>query len=174
MKVEIKHALVTVSIILVASLAVNSYLYYSLSQDSNLWKQNAEMQSQITALNSQVVSLQQENGNLTAIIQNLNKSSSDTYEPYLVTALGAKYTWSPNSNGDRVYYLYIQGNVTNEGNGTAYNCDLKIVTNSLKDSFTDYFRFSALAPGEHEDIDTHLYHVDLVNWTITPECTNTP
>lgn len=186
-----------VSIILAVSLAANGYLYLYADRSSNaqvavlenkisiLETQSANLQNQISelqnrsnningtvaALNSQIANLQRENENLNAQLQ--NNFSSDVYEPYLVTALGSKYTWSPNSDGKMVYYLYIQGNVTNVGNGTAYNCALRIVTNSAKDSFTDHYRFNALAPGEHMDVDFHLYHVDLVNWTITPESTKT-
>jgi uncharacterized protein (UPF0333 family) len=143
-------ALFTIVVLAVA----NGFGYYQISK----------LQSQISELENQNSQLQNQNSEL----------QSQNRFPYLVTALGSTYTWSPNSNGDRVYYLYIEGTVTNEGDGTAYNCKLKIVTNSLKDTFTDYYKFNTLAPGEQVTVDTHLYHVDLVNWTITPEYTNNP
>ena len=142
-KIVLGVALVTIAVLAVA----NGFGYYQI----------IKLQSQISELESQNSQLQNQN----------NEPQNQNRFPYLVTALGSTYTWSPNSNGDRVYYLYIEGTVTNEGDSIAYNCKLKIVTNSLKNSFT-------LAPGEHVAVDIHLYHVDLVNWTITPEYTNTP
>ena len=72
------------------------------------------------------------------------------------------------------HFLYIEGTVTNTGNGTAYNCELKIIVNTSSETFTYYYRFSSLAPGEHTDVDTTLYYNNVVSWEIIPECTNTP
>jgi hypothetical protein len=207
MKIEMRFALAIVSVILVVSLAANGYLYFSTnsqvakfqSQVASLESQTAALQSQleniqnnsgsdnqtIAYLNAQILDLQtqnenllEENDNLTAKIQNLqNKPSSDIYEPYLVTALGATFTWSYSESAryGMLHYLYVQGTVTNAGNGTAYNCALKVVMNIASGlSITDYYRFNALAPGETENVDTHFYYDNLQSWTITPECTNKP
>jgi TolA-binding protein len=162
------------------------------SQTQNLQNQITDLQNQssrdsntIDALNSQVANLiqendnlQKENYNLTTLVQILqNKTSSDVYEPYLVTALGATYTSGYSlESGQAVfrYFLYLQGWVTNTGNGTAYNCALKLIVNTTHGTFTDYYRFNTLAPGENTYIDTHLYYNDVVSWQIFPECTNTP
>jgi len=53
MKIGIRFAIAIVSVILVVSLAANGYLYNSLSENCNLRKQNEEMQSQISSLQSQ-------------------------------------------------------------------------------------------------------------------------
>jgi hypothetical protein len=201
MKIGIRFALATVSIILVVSLAANGYLYNSLSENNSLQKQNEEMQSQISslqsqaqnlqnqitdlknqsnddndtiaALNIQIASLQQEKENLTALVQSLqNKSSSDVYAPYLVTRLGATFDYG---YGMVSSYLYVQGFVSNEGNVTASKCALKITSQTNQGtSYTDYYRFNTLSPRESVKVDTHIYHEDLKNWTIIPECTNTP
>jgi hypothetical protein len=169
MKIGIRFALATVSIILVVSLAANGYLYFSannrLSENDSLKKQIVEFQSEVTFLQNQTTNLQRQ---------------LDNYQnrfPNLVTALGATFTWSYSATASygMLHYLYVQGTVTNTGNGTAYNCDLKVImTTSHGVSYTEYYRFNALAPGEVENVDTHFYHDNLLNWTITPECTNTP
>ncbi len=158
------------------------------SQRANLQGQLSSLQNNssiISDLNRQIISLQtenknlqQENDNLRSTIQNLqNQSSAGTGTPYLVTALGATFTWSYSSTAryGMLHYLYVQGTVMNTGNGTAYNCALKVVmTTTSGQSFTDYYRFNSLAPGEVENVDTHFYYENLQSWTITPQCTNTP
>ncbi len=162
------------------------------SQTQNLQSKIGDLQNKsirdsgtIDAFNTQVANLiqendnlQKENYNLTVLVQSLqNKTSSDVYEPYLVTALGATYTSGYSlDNGQAVFrhFLYLQGTVTNTGNGTAYNCDLKLIVNTTSGTLTDHYRFSTLAPGEYTYIDTHLYYNNVVSWEIFPECTSTP
>ena len=211
MNARIKFALVIVSILLLASLTANGYLYFSVND--NLQRQVVEFQNQVTTLESQTVTLQRqvdtlqnnsgidnqtisnfnaqildlqtqienmqkENDNLKSQISHLqNQPSPEIRVANLVTALGATFTWSYSATASygMLHYLYVQGTVTNTGNGTAYNCDLKVImTTSTGESFTEYYRFNALAPGEVENVDTHFYHDNLQSWTITPECTNTP
>ena len=158
------------------------------SQKANLQSQLSSSQNNLTIisdLNGQILSLQtenknlqKENDNLRSTIQNLqNQSPTGTRTPYLVTALGATFTWSYSETAryGMLHYLYVQGTVMNTGNGTAYNCALKVVmTTTSGQSLTDYYRFNALAPGEVENVDTHFYYDNLQSWTITPQCTNTP
>ena len=181
------------------SLSENNYLRKQIvelqSQVTSLESQTANLQSQLSSLqnNSTIISdlngqildlqtenknLQNENDNLRATIRNLqNQSPTDTGTPYLVTALGATFTWSYSESAryGMLYYLYVEGTVTNTGTGTAYNCALKVTMNTTDGvSFTEYYRFNALAPGEIEIVDTHFYHDHLQSWTIIPEYTNNP
>jgi hypothetical protein len=210
MKIGMRFALAIVSVILVVSLAANGYQYFS--ENSNLRKQTTDMQNQINSLQSQVTdmqnqtsrdsntidalnsqianllqendNLQKENYNLTSLVRNLqNKSSSDFYEPHLVTSLGAKYISGlirDNSSDQSIpqptpsHWLYIKGFVSNLGNGTAYNCDLKVTYHTPSATYVYYYRFNALAPGENVTIDTNIFHDNIQSWEIIPECTNTP
>ncbi len=212
MKTGKRFALLAVSIFLMISLVATGLLYNSLSENSNLKKQTVEMQSQISSLQSQVSelqnqsateydiisalnsqianllqensNLQKENYNLTILVRNLqNKSSSDVYEPYLVTSLGAKYlsglildrnNEQPIPQPTPSHWLYVNGSVSNFGNGTAYNCDLKVTSHTPSATYIDYIRFNALAPGESVIVDTNIFHDSIQSWEIIPEYTNTP
>jgi cell division protein FtsB len=215
MKIGIRFAIATVSIILVVSIAANGYLYFSvnnrLSENDSLKKQIVEFQSEVTFLQNQtenlqtnvdtlqnnsgidnqtianlnaqildlqtqIENMQKENDNLKSQISHLqNQTSSEIKVPNLVTALGATFTSGYVNDGKLlVHFLYIQGTVMNEGNGTAYNCDLKVISHTPSGSFTDYYRFTALAPGESANVDTHIFHDNIQSWEIFPECTNTP
>jgi TolA-binding protein len=204
MKPKMSLAVVAVSVLLLVSLTANGYLYFSENNDlseqttelqnqvSSLGSQTQNLQDQIgalqnqsdtnnntiAALNSQIVSLQQENEalqkeneNLTASIHSL-QNEVKVWMPYLVTRLGAIFDYG---YGIARSSIYIQGFVTNEGNATAYNCDLKIASQTTNGaSYTDYYRFGTLAPGDYVRLDTHFYHEGIKNWTIIPECTSTP
>jgi hypothetical protein len=201
-----RFALAIVSVILVVSLAANGFLCTSLSENNSLKKQNEEMQSQInslqtqigelqdksntdnntiTVLNGQIASLQKENQNLTALIQSLqnktftlNQSSSEGGIAYLVTHLGTKIINTvPIGGPTHQTVLVIGGDVENNGNGTAYNCKIRVVTYELNNPnpFTDYFQLGTgnLTSGEKVNFFANVIHDNIVNWEIFPECTNT-
>jgi TolA-binding protein len=140
------------------------------SKDNN--RTIAAFNAQIFDLQTQNSNLQNQNDNLTYRIQSQLSTEKNT-KPYLVTALGAVSTESLSPTG-WVKYLYIQGTVTNQGNGTAYNCVLKVTSHTPSTTYVDYYRFNSLAPAEYATVDTHIYHDNIQSWEIIPECTNTP
>ena len=173
------------------------------SQTDNLQNQISELKNQsstdnntIASLNNQITNLQLENNNLqkenmnlVALVRSLqNKTSTQNQSsgaggPYLVTRLGTKiYKIVPIGGSTQQRVLVIGGDVENDGNGTAYNCQIKVVTSFLTppyNTFTDYFQLGTgtLTVGEKVDFFANVIHgnvSDIGNWQIFPECTNTP
>jgi TolA-binding protein len=146
----------------------------------------ANLNGQIINLRTQNENLQKEKDNLTALIQSLqnqsstqNQSSAEDRMAYLVTRLGTKiHDTVPIGGPTSQQVLVISGEVENDGNGTAYNCQIKVVTYELNNSdpFTDYFQLGSgnLTVGSSVNFFANVIHGDIVNWQIFPECTNTP
>ena len=76
-----KLALIIISVILVGSLTLNSYLYAMqqdrLASDNDLKKQAENLQNQLAILNNQIDSLQNETTNLKTQIANLEKQTEN-------------------------------------------------------------------------------------------------
>jgi hypothetical protein len=186
MKIGIRFAIATVSIILVVSIAANGYFYFSVN---DFQKQVLDDQTQIEALNRQILDLQNQSSfyrNLTSVLQsektNLNNQIASlnsqianlTSSPNLVTSLGIKDIHLPpnlfpsNTN----YRLFIQGTVNNTGARPAYNSSLhvtlyqnnKVIVDTHVDLGTIYGDTSVW-------VETNIPYTGdpLSKWAVTPE-----
>jgi hypothetical protein len=155
MKIRIRLALAVVSVILVISLAVNGFLYNSLSENNNLEKQNEDLQSQINSLQAENSTLQNDIANLKIQVINLTSQLSVVQQqinssqiiisalqsqnanlqnllelknaPNLVTSLGIDDIGMYGFPNQTNVRLYIAGSVYNNGTETAYNCRLHVI-----------------------------------------------
>jgi outer membrane murein-binding lipoprotein Lpp len=150
---------------------------------------------QIDQLNSQVVDKNQQIDSLNATVSSLNSQVQDLqetlshYTAQLSTALGVKELVDNNTNG---HYLYIRGDVTNNGVTTAYNAGLHVVgyganhevlvdmTSSIDggtfpSGFTSATYRSQLYPTQSLSTILSIYHSgNVTSWDITPVWTNSP
>jgi type II secretory pathway pseudopilin PulG len=97
---------------------VSGFLFYQLtvvqSVNSELRSQNAEIQNQLDEVQTQNEELENQIANLTSA--------------NLVTALGiAEVPYDSIANPAQFHKLFIEGSVTNKGQGTAYNAGLHVV-----------------------------------------------
>jgi hypothetical protein len=96
--------------------------------------------------------------------------------PKLVTFLTATFTTSIiRTEKGAINFLHVEGSIINEGTGTAFNCDLRIMSHTNSGiTYTDYYSFNPLQPGQSTYVDTNIFHDNLTSWEIIPECTERP
>ena len=137
----------------------------------------------ITNLNKQILGylteneyLKTENSDLLSQIKAFNQTPTNVRQAYLVTRLGVKYIEiQPNINSGVQNSLYVQGEVWNTGNGTAYNSQLEVISFIMNGtSFTDYIYLGTIPSGSYVDVDTHIYHADITRWQLIPMSANIP
>ena len=157
-------------------------IYYNgILEDRN--SKIASLNNKIANLNSKIASLKGQLANLTGIITHLKSAN-------LVADVGT-FDFPPYLGYNSVY---IGGQVTNRGEGTAYNAGIHIVAYSdgvletnmtvpLASSATYYstnsqsgqLQLSILDGGQSVQIGIILYYQGLVSgWTLTPVWTNSP
>ena len=115
--IQVSTVLIVVAVFL-ASVLVGIVTYYNSaleSKDSKI----ASMSTQIANLTSQVSRLENESMNLTSQVTNLTSAN-------LVTALGIAEVGNTSSITRSYNRLYIEGKVTNNGQGSAFNAGLHV------------------------------------------------
>ena len=165
-----KLALVIITVVLVASLAANAYLYkrqYRLATDNAL-------QKEVDDLNGQVANLQEEKTNIqNQLLSRLNQ----TQVPRLVTRLGTKdvrsspYLNHPWSGQIR---FYISGEVWNVGRISANNSKLHVTLYQGSVIANDTFiGLGTIAAGSYVDVNANVPYQGepLTKWTVTTEYT---
>jgi hypothetical protein len=156
-------------VILIGSLAVNTYLLaqlYSLTMDNNsVQKQIDDFRSQVTGLQSEKASLQDQ----------LQTQQSRANPPELVSRLGVKdVRASPYANhpwSGRIRF-YVSGEVWNVGQVPAYNCTLHVVLYQGANVANDtYVMLGTIKPGSFADVSANVYYEGeaLTSWSLAPE-----
>ncbi len=146
---------------------------YLQNQNVYLKDQNVALETQLTLLANQTFSLQTENTNLKATVANLLP-----YQPnrsVLVTRVGTTDVLnSSNAHSPFRPRLYIQGEVFNLGDRTAYNARLH-VTLYIDDQIVQdtYIELGNIEPLNYASVSRDIFYEAngqrLTNWTIKPE-----
>jgi hypothetical protein len=153
------------------------------NQLSDLQKQAANLQSEVASLQNQTVQLQSDNLMLQSENADLKKQlslatpASSNWYSWLETKLGAKdINSSPYSKAypelKVVTRFYIQGEVTNVGNGTAYDAKLHIKLYQAQVlTYEVYFTLGNLESGSTVNVDENIVYTGeaLSSWEILPE-----
>lgn len=184
-KRKVITALIAASLF-VGAIAGTQFYYNSVINDRN--SKVASLNNEIANLTSQISNLKNKLTNLTDIITDLTSAN-------LVTDLGTYDFPAETENNVTYNSIYIGGQVTNTGDGIAYNAGLHIVsyfgngiveTNMTVplDSGVQYFstnyqitppQLSILDSGQLAQIGILIYYTGLAyNWTLTPVWTNSP
>ncbi len=146
---------------------VNNQMALLESQETHLKNQIANLQNQVSWLQNENDNFQRENANL----------KSQLYyprEPQLVTRLGVSdVLYNPRYTGNSLIpRLYIQGEVWNAGDKTAYNCRLHVTIYQNNVAINDTtIELGTIEPWSFVSVSRNIYYegTRLTNWTITPE-----
>jgi hypothetical protein len=164
-----KLVLILASVILIGSLAINTYF---LAQLYSLTMDNGSVQKQIDDIRNQVEDLQREKASLQGQLQT---QQSRANSPELVTRLGAKdVRASPYANhpwSGRIRF-YVSGEVWNVGKVPAYNCKLHVVLFQGATVANDtYVMLWTIKQGSFVDVSADAYYEGdaLTSWSVTPE-----
>ena len=148
--------LILASVILLGSLAVNTYL---LAQLYSLTMDNSSVQKQVDDVRSQVADLQSEKASLQGQLQT---QQSRANSPELVSRLGVKdVRASPYANhpwSGRIRF-YVSGEVWNVGKVPAYNCKLHVVLYQGATMANDtYVMLGTIKPGSFVNVSANVYY----------------
>jgi hypothetical protein len=163
-----KLVLILASVILIASLAVNTYfiaqLYSLITDNSSVQKEVDDFRSRVADLQSEKASLQDQ----------LQKQQSTANPPELATRLGVKdIRASPYANhpwSGRIRF-YVSGEVWNVGKVPAYNCTLHVVLFQGATVANDtYVPLGTIKAGSFADVAANVYYegAALTSWNVTP------
>ncbi len=177
-------AVLAVAVTVLAGLVVGIYVPQINSQSGQIADQQAriaQQQHQIDALNATVDQMNQQVDDL--------RESLAKYTASLITELGVKDLVESNTTN---HYLYVKGDVINNGVTTAYNAKLHIVGYSVnhevlidlyssigfevhQNGFSSSSNFGSILPTQTQSAIISIYHSGTVaSWDITPVWTNTP
>jgi len=177
-------ALMAVGLIATVGLIVAVYIPQINSQNSQIADQKQQLESQqnqIDNLNSSVDRLEGQ-------VEDLQDTLA-RYSASIITALGVKDLVENDTNN---HYLYIKGEVTNNGVTTAYNVGLHVVGYGAshevlvdmvasadyavyQNGFSSATNLSSILPSQSQTAIVSIYHSGtVVSWDITPVWTNTP
>jgi len=174
-ELDIKVVLTATTVILLASLLANAYLWIQQNQITALENQE-NLKNQIIDLQHQLYNLQTENENLQRKNANLEHQLYYEREPFLVTRLGVSdVLYNPQYRGKSLIpRLYIQGEVWNIGDKIAFNCSLHVVLYQGNVVANEtYIELGDIQPWSLVKVDRNIYYEGerLTNWTITPQFT---
>lgn len=144
------------------------------NQMALLERQETNLKNQISNLQNQVCWLQNENANVQRENANLKRQLYYPREPQLVTRLGVSdVLYNPRYTGKSLIpRLYIQGEVWNAGDKTAYNARLLVTL--YRDNVVvnaTIIELGTIEPWSFASVSRNILYegAQLTNWTIIPE-----
>jgi septal ring factor EnvC (AmiA/AmiB activator) len=144
------------------------------NQLASIENQKSNLENQIGNLHNQVNNLQNDNSNLQRANENLKSQLYYPREPQLITRLGVSdVLYNPRYTGNsRIPRLFIQGEVWNAGDKTAYSCRL-YVTLYQDDVVANYstIELGTIEPWSFVSVSTNIHYegAQLTSWTIIPQ-----
>jgi uncharacterized protein YoxC len=162
-----------------------------------LESQVGDKNSETDFLNSQVANLNNQISGLKIQVASLNGQITNLTSANLVTALGiAEIPYYSTSYPAQFSHLFIEGSVTNTGQGTAYNAGLHVVAydteGNLRINITaplkrftsrepdaaisnDSLQLGKLLTTQTADVYVNIFHHGVVrDWILIPVWTNSP
>jgi len=153
-------AIIAVAILFLTSISVTVVYFDGMLNDRN--QQIASLNQQVAVDNSQI-------SNLTAQMSNLRSEIANLTSPNLVAALGVSEVGNTSSISRSYNRLFIDGSVTNNGQGEALNAGLHVLAYAA-DGMLEINMTVPLTYGEfgaNAAIYSYIYSFD-------PYCTSSP